>query len=86
MGMDYRRLSALAYAETRPKYPNRNPDGSPNIENQTENRRVIININPMSLEDRAQIFGDASYGLAEQSLEKDGQKKTPNTVTGLEKK
>ncbi|MHA1597541.1 MAG: OmpA/MotB family protein [Alphaproteobacteria bacterium] len=87
LGMDYRRLSALAYAETRPKYPNRDPDGTPNIENQTENRRVILNIVPMSLQDRAQIFGDASYGLAEQSLENGGGRKpASNTVTGLPKK
>jgi hypothetical protein len=53
-----------------------------------ENRRIILNIIPMSLQDRATIFKDASYGLAEQSLEKhkDKPKPAPNTVTGLPKK
>ena len=88
-GMDFRRLSAKGFAETRPKVPNRDEEGNPIPENQMENRRVVINVNPMPLQDRAQIFGDATYGLVEQTLEGEApppvEPADPGTVTGLQK-
>jgi chemotaxis protein MotB len=92
LGMDFRRFKAAGYAETRPKYPNRDKDGNPIVENQLENRRVVLTATPMSLEDRAQIFGDATYGLVEQKMgieEEEQMKDTqsdPGTLTGLPKK
>lgn len=91
LGMDFRRLKAAGYAETRPKYPNRDKDGNPIVENQLENRRIVISATPMSLQDRAMIFGNAAYGLAEQKTgEKEDANKTPEvdprTLTGLPKK
>ncbi|MBL6929871.1 MAG: flagellar motor protein MotB [Rhodospirillales bacterium] len=95
LGMDYRRLKAAGFADTRPKYPNRDKDGNPIVENQLENRRIVIDTTPMSLEERAMIFGNASYGLAEQKViaderaAKEEVKKDepdPSTLTGLPKK
>jgi len=79
-GMDFRRLKAIGYAETRPKFPNRQDDGTPIPENMSDNRRVVINVYPMSLEERETVFGDRFYGLA-----KAGEKKEPEfgSVTGL---
>ncbi len=53
-GIGSHRLKASGYAETRPKLPNRNPDGTPIIENQALNRRVTIRVFPMSLAQREQ--------------------------------
>ncbi len=91
IGMDYRRLKAAGYADTRPKYPNRDKEGNPIVENQLENRRIVINATPMSLQDRAMIFHDASYGLAEQKAAKEEKaakkgEPDPRTLTGLPKK
>ena len=55
-GMDMRRLKAAGFAETRPKVPNRAPDGTPIPENQAKNRRVLIRVYPMSLEERADMM------------------------------
>ena len=38
------RLKATGYAETQPKLPNRDPNGQAIIENQRENRRVVVRI------------------------------------------
>lgn len=54
-GMDYTRLKASGFAETRPKVPNRDEQGAPIPENQSENRRVIVRVYPMSLDQRAQF-------------------------------
>ncbi len=79
-GMDFRRLKAIGYAETRPKLPNRQDDGAPIPENMSENRRVVMSVYPMSLDERALIFGDRYYGLATR-----GKKEEPEfgSVTGL---
>jgi len=55
-GMDMRRLKAAGFAEARPKVPNRKPDGTPIPENQAKNRRVLIRVYPMSMEERAEIM------------------------------
>jgi len=49
------RMKASGYASTRPKVPNRNPDGTPIKENQAVNRRVNIRVIPMSLDQRNEI-------------------------------
>ncbi|NQV48198.1 MAG: flagellar motor protein MotB [Rhodospirillaceae bacterium] len=90
MGMDFRRMKAIGFAETRPKAPNRDKDGNPIPDNQMENRRVVMSIYPMSLQDRALLFKDATYGLVEQvqgsKAEKAKEaKQNPGTLTGLPK-
>ena len=51
-GMDTARLKASGFAETRPKVPNRDASGAPVRENQAINRRVLIRVYPMSLDER----------------------------------
>lgn len=91
LGMDYRRFKAAGFADTRPKVPNRDKEGNPIVENQLENRRVVLTATPMSLADRALIFGDATYGLVEQKMGAEADQKPdptesdPNTLTGLPK-
>jgi chemotaxis protein MotB len=50
------KMKAIGYGETRPKLPNRNADGAPIPENQAINRRVVVRIAPMSLEERDAYF------------------------------
>ena len=89
LGLDYRRFKAAGYAHTRPKVPNRDKEGNPIVENQMENRRVVLTATPMSLADRAMIFGDATYGLVEEKMgAKEAQEQPvqdPGTLTGLPK-
>lgn len=46
------RMKASGYADTRPKVPNRNQDGTAIKQNQAVNRRVNIRVFPMSLDQR----------------------------------
>ncbi len=46
------RLKATGYADTKPKAPNRDPQGVPIPENRANNRRIAIRIFPMSLDER----------------------------------
>jgi chemotaxis protein MotB len=46
-GMKPDRLKAIGFADTKPKVPNRNPDGSPIKENQAQNRRVNVHMTPI---------------------------------------
>ncbi|MGB0670347.1 MAG: OmpA/MotB family protein [Rhodospirillales bacterium] len=53
-GMDPFRLKAVSFAETRPKVPNRTPEGEPIKENQAQNRRVVLRVFPMDLDEMAE--------------------------------
>jgi chemotaxis protein MotB len=92
LGMDFRRFKGAGYAHTRPKVPNRDKEGNPIVENQLENRRVVLTATAMSLAERAQIFGDATYGLVEQKMGEEEDENAeepqsdPGTLTGLPKK
>jgi chemotaxis protein MotB len=44
-GMKNTRLKATGYAHTRPKFPNRDAQGVPIIDNMVANRRVVLRIN-----------------------------------------
>ncbi|MEX0694064.1 MAG: OmpA family protein [Rhodospirillales bacterium] len=46
------RLKATGYADTRPKVPNLDLDGNPIPENRATNRRVVLRLHPMSLDER----------------------------------
>ena len=50
------RMKAVAFAETRPKVPNRDVEGNRIKENQAINRRVAIRVYPMSLKE-SEAFG-----------------------------
>jgi chemotaxis protein MotB len=55
-GMDASRMKASGFAEGRPKVPNRDASGAPIRENQATNRRVIIRVYPMSLDERKEML------------------------------
>jgi chemotaxis protein MotB len=55
-GIDMERMKAIGYAETQPKLPNRDAEGNPIKENQSENRRVIMRIYPMDLDEREKLL------------------------------
>lgn len=46
------KMEAIGFADTRPKVPNRDADGKPIPDNQALNRRVVIHLSPMSMDDR----------------------------------
>ena len=50
--MDPDRMKATGFAATKPKAPNRDAEGKPIPENQAKNRRVVIRIYPMNLNER----------------------------------
>ena len=50
--VDRSRLTAAGYADTRPKVPNRDLDGKPIPENRATNRRVVLRLHPMSIDER----------------------------------
>ena len=53
--MEPMRLKATGFAETRPKAPNRDASGTPIPENQAKNRRVVIRVYPMDLDEREKM-------------------------------
>ena len=53
--MEPMRLKATGFAETRPKAPNRDANGTPIPENQAVNRRVLVRVYPMDLDEREQL-------------------------------
>ncbi len=48
MGVQKNQLSAIAYADTRPKLPNLDTNGSPLPENQAKNRRVVVHVKSLN--------------------------------------
>ena len=56
--MNPKRLEALSFADTEPKYPNRDKEGKPIAKNMAKNRRVAIRVYPMSLDRRATLIRD----------------------------
>ena len=53
-GIDMTRMKAVGLADTQPKVPNRTPEGNPIPENMAQNRRVVVRVSPMSLEQQRQ--------------------------------
>ncbi len=51
-GLEAIRMKASGYAETKPKVPNTDLQGNPIPENKVANRRVVIRIYPMSLDEK----------------------------------
>ncbi|MEE8394152.1 MAG: flagellar motor protein MotB [Rhodospirillales bacterium] len=85
-GMEPLRLKAAGFAETRPKLPNRDAKGVPIPENQAENRRVLVRVYPMSMDERAMLYrklGIDDYSLREQPDHR-YKKKTPNEEEPME--
>ena len=48
MGVKKSQLSAIAYADTRPKLPNLDSNGSAVPENQAKNRRVVVHVKSLN--------------------------------------
>ena len=49
-------MKAIGYADTRPLYPNRTSNGTPIPENQAANRRVVLRVRPMTIEENDAYF------------------------------
>ena len=56
LGMDSGRLKAVGYADIHSKAPNRDAKGAPIRENQAKNRRVVLRVYPMSLDERKETL------------------------------
>ena len=80
-GIDARRLQATAYAETRPKMPNRDENKNPIRENQDKNRRVIVRVYPMDFADRKRLQGPVKVQIETEEQDEGGQ---GNAVTAPE--
>jgi chemotaxis protein MotB len=48
MGVEKNQLSAIAYADTRPKLPNLDSNGTAIPENQATNRRVVVHVKSLT--------------------------------------
>ncbi|MBT3359816.1 MAG: OmpA family protein [Rhodospirillales bacterium] len=59
------KMKAVGYAETQPKYPNRDLNGVPIPENQEANRRVAIHVRPMDPDEKEVYY----YRRSEESME-----------------
>lgn len=75
--VDRSRLTAAGYADTRPKVPNRDLDGKPIPENRATNRRVVLRLHPMSIDERdaylrAQEFKRQQEEAAQRALAAQG--------------
>lgn len=51
-GLDPRKLKAAGFADTRPKVPNLDPQGKPIPENRATNRRTVLHVTPMTIEQK----------------------------------
>ena len=54
--LDSSRMKATGYADTQPKAPNKDAEGNPVPDNQALNRRVVIRVYPMSLEEKKEFL------------------------------
>jgi chemotaxis protein MotB len=54
-GLNFEKMKAVGFAETRPKVPNFDQKGEPILENQQTNRRISIRVYPMSMKERAKF-------------------------------
>ena len=54
-GMKNTRLKATGFADTRPKFPNRDAQGAPLIDNMIANRRVVLRINRKTIYQEVKI-------------------------------
>ncbi len=69
-GINPRRLKVAGYADTRPRVPNRLPDGSPIQDNQTLNRRITIHVMPMNISEQRD-YEDYQAQMAEFERQKE---------------
>jgi chemotaxis protein MotB len=79
------RLQATGYAETRPKSPNRDADGNPIPENQAENRRVVVRLYPMSMEERGRFLRAVEpekYAITEEKTPSEAGRGAPEAAGG----
>ncbi len=54
-GVNYQKMKAVGFADTRPKVPNFDREGKPIPQNQETNRRISIRVYPMSIDERAKF-------------------------------
>jgi chemotaxis protein MotB len=53
--INFLKMKAVGFAETRPKVPNFDQKGEPILENQQTNRRISIRVYPMSMKERTKF-------------------------------
>jgi len=73
--IEFERMKAVGFAETRPKVPNFDQQGVPIPENQQTNRRISIRIYPMNIEERQKF----NVKVDLKSMLKDVEKNTDQT-------
>jgi chemotaxis protein MotB len=56
-GLDVRKMKAAGFADTRPKVPNLDPEGAPIPENRATNRRTVLHVTPMTLDEKRAYLG-----------------------------
>ena len=80
------RLRATGYADTRPKVPNLDLEGKPIPENRATNRRVVLRLHPMSLNDRDAYLRAQEFKrrLAEATAAKPAQASQSATKSAIE--
>lgn len=79
-GIEFERMKAVGFAETRPKVPNFDQQGAPIPENQQTNRRISIRIYPMNIEERQKFNVKVDLKSMLKDVEKNtGQNKSTET-------
>jgi chemotaxis protein MotB len=82
--IDAARMKATGYADTKPKAPNRDPEGAGIPENMAANRRVTIRVYPMSLDEKA-TYGAILDKREQKELEQEAIAEQGKPVEGLPK-
>lgn len=78
--VDRSRLKATGYADTRPKVPNRDLEGKPIPENRATNRRVVLRLHPMSLDERDAYIRAQEFKRRQEEAKAVAPKDAGNTV------
>ncbi len=80
--VDRIRLHATGLADTRPKVPNNDLDGTPIPENRAINRRVALHLSPMSLKERDAYVAAQEFKRRLQEKEKKKKESQETDVPG----
>ncbi len=83
--LDSSRMKATGYADTQPKAPNKDAEGNPVPDNQALNRRVVIRVYPMSLEEKEVFLQKVAEKERGKEASAAGQPATPAPVPATPK-
>ena len=82
-GIEFQRMKAVGFAETRPKVPNYDLQGIAIPENQQTNRRVSIRVYPMNIEEREKFNVKVDLKSMLKDVKKNTDSLQPSTATTL---